>query len=105
MDILEKSEKKHPPTIYRTLDFLVDQGIIHHIKSNNSYIGCIKCGDQERPILLICNQCSNVKEHPVNITDDILSNDIIEWIEDDFELKHKIIELLGICQLCRDREN
>jgi Fur family zinc uptake transcriptional regulator len=43
-DILEilKTEKKGaaPPTVYRALDFLLQEGFVHKIESLNAYIGC-----------------------------------------------------------------
>lgn len=104
MEILKKSGKDHPPTIYRTLDFFVEQGIIHHIKSNNSYIACIHC-DGNRPILLICSKCNNVKERPVNDPSMVLSDDVLNWIGGDFDLQKNVIELIGICQICRAEPN
>ena len=29
-----------PPTVYRALDFLVDQGLVHRIESLNAFVGC-----------------------------------------------------------------
>jgi len=101
MEILEKSGKDHPPTIYRTLDFFIDLGIIHHIKCNNSYIACLHCDYQERPILLICSECKNVKERPIKKADEALSKEVMQWIDDDFQLTNRVIELVGICRSCR----
>jgi len=43
-DLLSKISKMNysakPPTVYRALDFLLDNGFIHKINSLNAYIGC-----------------------------------------------------------------
>jgi Fur family zinc uptake transcriptional regulator len=33
-----------PPTIYRALDFLLDQGLIHRVERLNAFIGCVGTG-------------------------------------------------------------
>lgn len=38
MAALDKSAK--PPTVYRALDFLQEQGLVHKIQSLNAYVGC-----------------------------------------------------------------
>jgi Fur family transcriptional regulator, zinc uptake regulator len=30
-----------PPTVYRTLDFLLDQGLIHKIERLSAFVGCV----------------------------------------------------------------
>ncbi|NIN34158.1 MAG: transcriptional repressor, partial [Gammaproteobacteria bacterium] len=50
-DLLQilQSEKKGaaPPTIYRALDFLQEQGFVHKLESLNAYIGCSGPGQNE----------------------------------------------------------
>ena len=39
-----KVDKKRaaPPTVYRAIDFLLAQGLIHRIASLNAFIGCVQ---------------------------------------------------------------
>ena len=30
-----------PPTVYRTLDFLLDQGLIHKVERLSAFVGCV----------------------------------------------------------------
>ena len=43
-DILDKLKQAKsssaPPTVYRALDFLQDEGLVHKIESLNAYVGC-----------------------------------------------------------------
>ena len=45
-DILEalsqesRGKRIAPPTVYRALDFLLEQGLIHRLESLNAFIGC-----------------------------------------------------------------
>src|SRR5687767_3862769 len=36
----EQGVRAQPPTVYRALEFLVENGLIHRIESLNAYIGC-----------------------------------------------------------------
>ena len=33
-----------PPTVYRALDFLLEQGLIHKVERLNAYLGCVETG-------------------------------------------------------------
>ncbi len=41
LDLLREIEPQaKPPTVYRGLEFLMEQGFIHKIESTNSYVVC-----------------------------------------------------------------
>lgn len=41
LDLLRESElQAKPPTVYRALDFLLEQGFVHKVESTNSYVLC-----------------------------------------------------------------
>ncbi|MEQ3634945.1 transcriptional repressor [Alcanivorax sp.] len=57
-----------PPTIYRALDFLVQQGLAHRLSSTNQYLACdhITCQHGHRgTVFLLCDQCGGVQETPM----------------------------------------
>ena len=64
LEELKKSEPQaKPPTVYRALDFLMEQGFIHRVESTNSFISCGSCNGHEHfSHLLICDKCNNVIE-------------------------------------------
>lgn len=33
-----------PPTVYRALDFLLEQGLIHKVERLNAFLGCVEAG-------------------------------------------------------------
>lgn len=35
-----KARRAAPPTVYRALDFLIEQGLVHRIESLNAFVGC-----------------------------------------------------------------
>jgi Fur family zinc uptake transcriptional regulator len=100
LDLLRHSEPKaKPPTIYRALEFLLEQGFIHKIESTNSYILCHHFDHPSHTsALFICDNCNSVTEHHVEGIAHIL-----QTIADttDFNLKHSVIETHGICNHCR----
>lgn len=62
-----------PPTVYRALDFLVEQGLIHKVERLNAFIGCADaldhpddcgCGEaHDHPHqFLICRRCGATAE-------------------------------------------
>ncbi|MGX9965433.1 Fur family transcriptional regulator [Roseomonas sp. F4] len=57
-----------PPTIYRALDFLLAQGLIHKVERLNAFIGCDEAGHghahgHDHPHqFLICGQCGTTAE-------------------------------------------
>ena len=64
-DILKKikgigSEK--PPTVYRALDFLLENGLIHKLNSNQSYISCQHPNEHSECFFLFCKVCKNISE-------------------------------------------
>ena len=54
------SEK--PPTVYRALDFLHENNLIHRIESQNAYIGCNTDHESFDSKFLICDKCNEVEE-------------------------------------------
>jgi Fur family zinc uptake transcriptional regulator len=51
-----------PPTVYRALDFLLENHLIHKIESNNAYIGCEIEHNALDSKFFVCDKCHEVKE-------------------------------------------
>jgi len=52
-----------PPTVYRALEFLLDQGLIHKLESRSAYVGCVgHDGTAHAAQFLICRTCGKVAE-------------------------------------------
>lgn len=87
-----------PPTVYRSLDFLLEFGLIHQLNSINAYIPCCHPRQEHAAVFLICQNCQTVQE---------LSNppihQMIEFSQKtlDFSVKKSMIELSGLCHACR----
>jgi Fur family transcriptional regulator, zinc uptake regulator len=90
-----------PPTVYRALDFLIEQGLIHRIESLNAYVGCAR---PERPHVsqfLICSKCSAAAE----LDDPLIAEAVLRRAgELGFAVERQTIELRGLCPRCRRRD-
>jgi len=51
-----------PPTVYRALEFLVDQGLLHRVEALNGYIVCHHFDCPHESLLLVCEACGGVTE-------------------------------------------
>ncbi|MCI1191112.1 transcriptional repressor [Calidifontimicrobium sp. SYSU G02091] len=66
-DLLEKMREVHgrvaPMTVYRALDFLVDQDLVHRVASTSSFVACHEPGTAHHdPIFLVCQRCGTAQE-------------------------------------------
>ena len=92
-----ESRPAQPPTVYRALDFLLEQGLIHRLSSLNAYIGCPHPGERHHGSFLICKQCRTTQE-----LDHVAINNAIQSCaeEQQFMLTDSAIELTGLCRNC-----
>lgn len=100
-DLLEDLKKidnsAKPPTIYRSLDFLLEHGFIHKIQSLNAYVGCGHPNTHDNCYFLICNECQNIEEHCSKNINDIVTNtsEKINFLPNQITL-----EISGTCKEC-----
>ncbi|NOH80689.1 zinc uptake transcriptional repressor Zur [Vibrio sp. RE86] len=104
LEELKQSEPQaKPPTVYRALDFLLEQGFIHRVESTNSYIQCCSCNANKHfSHLLICDNCGNVIELQDDSLVALLANNAKEH---GFTINNHVIESHGICQSCSTDES
>lgn len=86
-----------PPTVYRALEFLLENGLIHRIESSNAFIGCAKPGTDHAWQFLICRSCGRVAEISDTGLDDAISSAANTA---GFTVQRRTIELAGICPKC-----
>jgi len=86
-----------PPTVYRALDFLLGQRLIHRIESLNAYIGCVHPGARHAAQFLICNGCGSAAE----LESQALSTAIDGAAADaGFAIERVAVEVAGRCPDC-----
>ena len=86
-----------PATIYRALDFLIEQGLIHRVESLNAFIGCRCSAEQHEQLLLICKQCDEVEERPALAVMQAINQELHNA---NFNMHSKAVEIHGICSKC-----
>src|SRR6516165_1974 len=66
IDELAKTMPRPAPiTVYRALDFLMANGLVHRIESRNAYLACAHDHDAAAMVaFLICERCGSVGEIP-----------------------------------------
>jgi Fur family transcriptional regulator, zinc uptake regulator len=88
-----------PITIYRALEFLRENGLVHRIESRNAFIACVHghaAGDLV--VFLICERCGRVGE--------AASAEVAATLRSaaraaGFLPKSPVIEISGMCGYCR----
>lgn len=51
-----------PPTVYRALDFLQEQGLVHKLERLSAFVGCVGHDSNHAAQFLICRSCGRVLE-------------------------------------------
>lgn len=89
-----------PPTVYRSLEFLLGEGLIHQLTSINAYVPCCHPRAQHTAAFLICEQCQRVQE-----CSSLPVQEMMGFAEQDigFVVARSVIELSGLCQTCQSR--
>jgi Fur family zinc uptake transcriptional regulator len=94
----EPGAKPAPPTVYRALEFLLDQQLIHRITSLNAYIACCRPARSHQGHFLICQVCRQVLElNGVTVSEAINTS----AKELGFAVDCEGVEVFGICAHCR----
>ncbi len=86
-----------PPTVYRTLDFLVENGFVIKVESRNAFAVCDSPGHHHHGILLICTRCGaadEIDDHDVDAT--LLKTASAAG----FKIDKQMVELEGVCGRC-----
>ena len=107
-DLLEKLRPHHrgaaPPTVYRALDFLLEQGLIHKVERLSAFVGCLHGVEEHDDEVhhhaaqfLICRRCGQVTELNDREIGRALLRAARGW---GFALNHSTVEAEGVCGAC-----
>ena len=61
-DLQQARGSAAPPTVYRALEFLVEQGILHRVEALNGYVVCRHLDCAHPSVILTCRDCGKVDE-------------------------------------------
>ena len=100
-DLLEdlRSERRRaaPPTVYRALEFLIENGLVHRIESLNAFVGCPGPRRPHVGQFLICRNCAAVAE----MDDAAIARMIARKAQSlGFQVQRQTIEVTGLCPEC-----
>jgi len=88
-----------PITVYRALDFLMENGLVHRIESRNAFLACAHNHDEAGVVaFLICESCGAVGEVPAAR----LAQSFTEAARSaGFAPRLSVVEITGTCSHCQ----
>ncbi len=100
-DILQRLSAERgraaPPTVYRALAFLVEQGLAHRIDSLNAFVACFEPERMHDAGFLICDTCKSVEE----IADPAVGEAVRRSVgARGFTPRRTVVEISGTCAAC-----
>src|ERR1700754_2294320 len=100
IDALAKSMPRPAPiTVYRALEFLIANGLVHRIESRNAYLACAHDHDATSMVaFLICEKCGSVGEIPAAPIAQSLN---AAARTSGFAPKMSVVEITGTCAHCQ----
>lgn len=94
----DERDNAAPPTVYRALDFLMEEGLVHRIQSLNAFVGCAEPNHAHSGMFLICGKCGDALE----IEDETLDSAIHGAAGlHGFALERRMVEATGTCPGCQ----
>ncbi|SMC23877.1 Fur family transcriptional regulator, zinc uptake regulator [Andreprevotia lacus DSM 23236] len=91
-----------PPTVYRALEFLQAEGLVHRLDMSNAFVACSAQDDAHghvhHGLLLACPRCNAVAEVP----DEQMSHALAAWVHQaGYRLEGESIEIKALCPACQ----
>lgn len=101
-ELLDAIKAEHPgaapPTVYRALDFLVEEGLIHRLDAVNAWIACHDAAGDPHDLLVVCTHCGAVAE----ISDPAMNRLLAERVaKTGFALATNETEIRALCPDCQ----
>jgi Fur family zinc uptake transcriptional regulator len=88
-----------PPTVYRALDFLLEQGFIHRLASVNAFVGCHHPQARHSVPFLICDNCQAAIELEDERIPQLLD---VQAKSLGFVPRAQTLEVHGLCANCSE---
>lgn len=105
IDALRDHGRVAPPTVYRALQKLIDEGLAHRLETRNAYVACREaghgaghaCGHRHRAGFMICRSCGKTLEFADDEIELLLSRAAARG---GFAAERVAIEIQGLCADC-----
>ena len=88
-------------SVYRILEFLQDQHLVHKLDLAKKYVACSHIRSHHEHAtsqFIICKKCQRVKE--IDISDAVIESLLKDVHDADFELDSPQLEINGLCGNC-----
>ena len=100
-DMRARHGRVAPSTVYRALEFLMAQHLVHRVDALNTFIACNAEHTAHHPLLLVCSSCEVVTE----LQDDEAYEAVRRKLRQaDSGFLESDIEVKGVCGQCRTQE-
>ena len=100
-DIIERlartGPRPAPISIYRALEFLLEQDLVHKIESRNAFVACTHGEHKSDAVMLICEDCGIVAEMDAG---DAISDLTARAATMGFASSTTVVEISGCCGEC-----
>ncbi len=90
--------KLSAPTVYRALDFLLEQKFVARIETKNAFIPCAHPDHEHTCVFFICESCGNSAEVENEKVDALFEQDAAAL---GFRIGKRVIEMQGMCATCQ----
>lgn len=97
----DEKANAEPPTVYRALEFLLANNLVHRIESLNAFIGCDQPRERHVSQFMICDRCERVAELADTSSLDAAVSELARNL--DFDVRDQTVEITGLCKACRQR--
>ncbi len=98
LDVLGPFGISSPPTVYRALNRLLEDGLVHRLESINAYVTCaIESHQHGTTVFAICRDCGSVDELDEA---DLVARLRAQAIAHGFRPDETVVELRGQCAAC-----
>jgi Fur family transcriptional regulator, zinc uptake regulator len=96
--VADTRSRPAPITVYRALDFLRENGLVHRIESRNAFVACVRNHHMDALVaFLICERCGAVGEAPAAAVGQTLA---AAARGAGFTPHMSVIEIIGTCSHC-----
>jgi Fur family zinc uptake transcriptional regulator len=99
-ELAKSMPRPAPITVYRALDFLMENGLVHRIESRNAFLACAQDHDGTAMVaFLICERCGLVGEIP--------AAPVVQSLDASaratgFAPNMSLVEITGVCAHCQN---
>jgi Fur family zinc uptake transcriptional regulator len=93
----KRKTKLSAMSLYRTLHFLIELGVVIKLDSQNSYKLCADHAHDHGHLMIVCDGCGDTKEVADSVAMEKLQNLVRHY---GYTPKHHVVELHSVCAAC-----